>query len=64
VERDYVADVVHAGDEEYETFEAEPKACVRTCSEFPCFEIPPKTFFVNTHLLHACIEFVVVVFAL
>ena len=41
-ERNDVADVLHAGNEEDETLEAEAEACVRTTAVLAGVEVPPK----------------------
>ncbi len=39
--RNHISDITHTGYKLYQALKPKPKACMRTGTEFPCFQIPP-----------------------
>ena len=55
-EWNHISDIGHAGDEEYQSFEAEAESGMRTRTKSPGIEIPLHFFQGDVHLMHTLSE--------
>ncbi len=63
-EGNHIADIAHAGYEQYHAFEAETEACMRRAAEAAAVEVPIHFIFRDMHLLHALQELIHALFTL